>query len=268
METESPLTRLRCWLNEAEAAGVPQPAAMTLATVSADGRPSTRTVSLKRLEDEGLVFTTALWTRKAREIGTNPHVSLLFHWPALGRQAHIAGRAELAPRALAEDLFGERPLLHRLQALVSRQGEIIDDIALLRRRLREMQAELAAEQVACPEDWAAVRVKPEAVELWEEAASEVLTVFGTWNAALDAAGLPRRLSSRWASADVIGALRAWAAAQGRLPRPSDWRHATPGEHPDRSTVRRLFGSWEAALQAAGSTSRPQRGAARHETRNA
>ena len=74
------------------------------------GQPSARTVTLKRIEDEALVFTSALWTRKAQEIEANPQVALLFHWPALGRQVHITGEAALAERALAEELFAERDL--------------------------------------------------------------------------------------------------------------------------------------------------------------
>ena len=65
-------------------------------------------MTLKRLEDDSLVFTTALWTRKAREIEANPHVALLFHWPSLGRQVHLTGEATVAERALSEELFAER----------------------------------------------------------------------------------------------------------------------------------------------------------------
>jgi len=163
-----PLAILDSWLDDARKADVPAPRAMTLATVDPDGRPSARTVSLKRLEDDALVFTSALWTRKAREVEANPRVALLFHWPELGRQAHIAGTATLAERALAEELFAERDPAHQLQTVVSRQGEPIDDLDAIRDRL----AHLAATQEtapACPEDWGAFRIRPEAIELWSEA---------------------------------------------------------------------------------------------------
>ena len=87
---------------------MPASRAVAFVTVGAGARPTARTVSLKRLEDRALVFTSALWTRKAREIAENPHVALLFHWPSLGRQVHVAGDAVLAERALAEELFAER----------------------------------------------------------------------------------------------------------------------------------------------------------------
>ncbi len=159
---------LERWLAEAADAGAPAPAAMTLATVDGDGRPSARVVSLKRLEPEALVFTTGLWTRKAAELRANPRVALVFHWPALGRQARVEGRAELAERELAEELFAERQRSHQLQTLVSRQGEAIEDLGALRARLDELKAEAGAQPVPCPAEWGAVRIRPDVVELWSE----------------------------------------------------------------------------------------------------
>jgi pyridoxamine 5'-phosphate oxidase len=165
-----PIAELGAWIEEARARGLPHPAAASFVTATRDGRPSARTVTMKRLESEGLVFTSALWTRKAREIEENPHVALLFHWPEIGRQAHLAGTAALAERELAEELFAERDPLHRLQTVVSRQGEPIEP-----EKLEEMRAGLAhlaeVEETPppCPQDWGAVRVVPEVVELWTEA---------------------------------------------------------------------------------------------------
>lgn len=163
-----PMQALERWLEDAADAGVAAPNAMTLASVAGDGRPSARVVSLKRLEPEGLVFTTALWTRKAAELRANPRVALVFHWPTLGRQARIEGRAEVAERGLAEELFAERPRSRQLQALVSRQGEVIEDLGALRARLDALKAELAENPIPCPADWGAIRVGPEVVELWSE----------------------------------------------------------------------------------------------------
>lgn len=165
---DDPLGVLDTRLREAREAKVPAPAAMTLVTATTDGRPSARTVSLKRLEEEALVFTTALWTRKAREIESNPQVALLFHWPSLGRQVHITGRATLAERGLAEELFAERDLAHRYQTIVSRQGEPIDDLNLLRDRLGHLN-KVQETAPACPQDWGALRVHPDSIELWREA---------------------------------------------------------------------------------------------------
>jgi pyridoxamine 5'-phosphate oxidase len=162
-----PIAELGGWIGEARAAGVAKPASVAFVTVGADGRPSARTVTLKRLEDDALLFTTALWTRKAREVEANPHVALLFHWPSLGRQAHVAGEAVLAERPLAEELFAERDLFHQLQTVVSRQGEPIEDLGPLRDRLAHL-VEVQETAPACPPEWGALRVRPEAIELWRE----------------------------------------------------------------------------------------------------
>lgn len=167
-QVSAPLELLGQWLNEAEDAQAPTPRAMTLVTATKDGRPSARTVSLKRLEDDALLFTTALWTRKAQEIEANPEVALLFHWPTLGRQAHINGSAVQTDRPLAEELYAERDLLHQLQTVVSRQGAPIDNLDPLRARLAHL---VAVHETAppCPAEWGAIRVRPHAIELWEEA---------------------------------------------------------------------------------------------------
>jgi pyridoxamine 5'-phosphate oxidase len=167
-----PLNELREWIEEARAEGVPQPGSVAFVTVGAEGTPSARTVNLKRLEDDALVFTSALWTRKAKEIEANPHVALLFQWPALGRQAHITGEAAIAERALAEELFDQRDLLHQLQTVVSRQGEPIEDLDPLRARLGHL-AEVQETAPACPPDWGALRVRPDAIELWSESPDRI-----------------------------------------------------------------------------------------------
>lgn len=165
---KDPIQLLAGWLDEADEAGVPAPMAMTLATASGDGRPSARVVSLKRLEDGALIFTTGLWTRKAEELRDDPRVAAVFHWPTLGRQVRIEGSAEVAGRALSEELFATRPRDHQLQALVSRQGETIDDIGLLRTRLEALRSEIRDRPIACPDDWGAVRITPDVIEFWTE----------------------------------------------------------------------------------------------------
>jgi pyridoxamine 5'-phosphate oxidase len=163
-----PLIELASWIEEARAEGIPQPASVAFVTVGEGARPSARTVTLKRIEDDALLFTSALWTRKAREIEANPQVALLFHWPALGRQVHITGVATLAERALAVELFAERDPFHQLQTVVSRQGQEIDDLDELRDRLAHL-AQVQETAPVCPKDWGALRIRPETIELWREA---------------------------------------------------------------------------------------------------
>jgi pyridoxamine 5'-phosphate oxidase len=168
----APLRLLERWLAEARAAGVLEPGAVAFVTVGEGGRPSARTVLLKRVEEDALVFTSALWTRKAREIADNPHVALLFHWPPAERQVHVAGRAAVAERELAVELFAARDPSHQMQTLVSRQGEPIEDIESLRARHAHLLNHMEAPP-ECPPDWGAIRVVPEAIEFWRQAADRM-----------------------------------------------------------------------------------------------
>jgi pyridoxamine 5'-phosphate oxidase len=164
---KTPLRLLDSWLADARMAGVPEPGATAFVTVGEDGRPSARTMLLKRLEDDALVFTSALWTRKAREIEAKPSVALLFYWPSVGRQVHIAGRAIVAERELAMELFAQRERSHQVQTLVSRQGEPIEEIEPLRTKHAHLM-EAMESSPECPPDWGAIRVVPEAVEFWTQ----------------------------------------------------------------------------------------------------
>jgi pyridoxamine 5'-phosphate oxidase len=169
---EKPLAMLERWLEEARASEERAPMAMAFVTVAANARPSARTVTLKRIQDGALVFSSALWTRKAQELSANPHVALLAHWPLLGRQVHITARAEIGERALSQELFDERPLAHRIQALASRQGETIDDLESVRQRHAHLLQVTEADP-PCPPDWGAIRVIPQAVEFWTESADRI-----------------------------------------------------------------------------------------------
>jgi pyridoxamine 5'-phosphate oxidase len=165
---QGPLELLADWLVEAREAGTQEPGAVAFVTVGASGRPSARTVLLKRLEDRALVFTSALWTRKAHEMEANANVALLFYWPAIARQVHVTGQASVAERDLAVELFSERDLSHRVQTLVSRQGQPITDVDELRARHAHLMDVLEAPP-ACPQDWGAIRVVPDTVEFWTQA---------------------------------------------------------------------------------------------------
>jgi len=103
-EPDDPLLKLNRWIGNARDAGLPSPASVAFITANLDAQPSARTVSLKRIEPDVLIFTTALWTRKARELDENAQVALLFHWPSLGRQVHVMGEAVLGERELAVEL--------------------------------------------------------------------------------------------------------------------------------------------------------------------
>lgn len=164
---DEPFSLLRSWLDHARAVGVPAATTMALTTVSRDREPSARIVDLKRLEKDALVFTSALWTRKARDIDATKRVAALFHWPQLGRQVHVAGQATQTDRQLSEELFASREPSHRLQTLASRQGEVISDLGPLRERLEQLSQVYKDREVPCPADWGAFRLAPAAIEFWE-----------------------------------------------------------------------------------------------------
>jgi pyridoxamine 5'-phosphate oxidase len=171
-----PLEELQVWVDEARAEGVPAPVACTFATVDGEGRPSARTVSLKRIDPDALVFTSALWTRKARDIEANPHVAIVFHWPELGRQAQVHGTVTIGSRDLAAELYANRDPLHQLQTVVSRQGDPIEpeDLDTMRDRLTHL-ADIQETAPRCPDDWGALLVTPDAVELWQESPDRLHT---------------------------------------------------------------------------------------------
>jgi pyridoxamine 5'-phosphate oxidase len=146
---------------------------MTFVTCGADGRPSARVVSLKRIESEAILFTTSLWTRKATELAADPNVAAVFFWPAQGRQVSLEGTASMAERQVSETLFAERPPSHQLQTLASRQGEEIQNLDEIRDRLRRIGAAAGERRVECPDDWGAIRISPSRVEFWEEAADRI-----------------------------------------------------------------------------------------------
>jgi pyridoxamine 5'-phosphate oxidase len=171
-----PLRELGAWIEEARAVNLADPAACTFATVDGEGRPSARTVTMKRVDSDVLLFSSALWTRKGRDIDANPRVAIVFHWPELGRQVQVVGTVTVGSRELAAELYSDRDRMHQLQTVVSRQGEPIEqeELEAMRDRLLHL-AEVQEAAPACPDDWGALLVTPEAIELWQESPDRLHT---------------------------------------------------------------------------------------------
>ena len=127
----NPLQQFDKWLREAIAAQVPEPNAMTLATASAEGRPSTRVVLIKGYDARGIVWFTNYDSRKGRELAANPHAALQFHWVELERVVRIEGRVELASAEESDAYYATRPLDSRLGAWASPQSQVITSRAVL-----------------------------------------------------------------------------------------------------------------------------------------
>ncbi len=162
-----PLRQFAAWYREAEAADVPFPHAVALATATPQGRPSVRMVLMKDFDERGFSFYTNYGSRKGRELGTNPHAALLFYWHPLGRQVRLEGLVEPLPEDESDAYFSTRPLGGRLAALVSRQSEPIESRAGLEERFRELEARYADGEPVRPEHWGGYRLAPERYEFWQ-----------------------------------------------------------------------------------------------------
>ncbi len=162
-----PFDQFGQWFEEACASGIPEPNAMSLATVGADGRPTLRTVLLKKWDRDGFVFFTNLESRKARQIAENPNVALLFPWLALQRQVAITGPAERLPTAEVLAYFITRPLDSQLAAWASPQSRVISARALLEAKWEEMKRKFREGRVPLPSFWGGYRVRPRDFEFWQ-----------------------------------------------------------------------------------------------------
>jgi pyridoxamine 5'-phosphate oxidase len=162
-----PILQFSRWFDEAVFAQVPEPNAMTLATVDAGGRPAARIVLLKGVDARGFVFHTNYDSRKGRDIGANPRVALVFFWPELERQVRVEGRAERVDAKESDDYFGARPRASQLGAWASPQSAPIADRRTLEARFAEAEARFASQNVPRPANWGGIRVAAERIEFWQ-----------------------------------------------------------------------------------------------------
>ncbi len=161
-----PFDLFRAWLGAAIEAGLAEPNAMVLATADASGRPSTRHVLLKELDNAGFVFFTNLRSRKAAEIAVNPAVSLCFPWFAMERQVVVTGTASEVSRDEAAAYWSTRPRESQLGAWASEQSSVIGSREELERRAAAV-AERFTGEVPLPEFWGGFRVTPDSIEFWQ-----------------------------------------------------------------------------------------------------
>jgi pyridoxamine 5'-phosphate oxidase len=160
-----PLATVQQWWDDAVAAGLGEPAAMTVATASPDGAPSARMVLLRGLDDRGLVFYSNRHSAKGRELAANPRAAAVLHWQPLGRQVRVSGPVVEVSARESDDYFATRPRGSQLSAWASPQSEVIDD----RRTLEDAVAALEQtypDAVPRPPWWGGYRIVPEVVELW------------------------------------------------------------------------------------------------------
>ena len=161
-----PIAQFSRWFDEAITAQVPEPNAMSLATVGTDGRPSSRIVLIKGYDQSGFAWYTSYGSRKGRELQKNPHAALLVHWVELERQVRIEGRVAQLAGADSDAYFDSRPLGSRLGAIASAQSDPIADRDALEARFTATEKAFGTEPVR-PANWGGYRLQPDYLEFWQ-----------------------------------------------------------------------------------------------------
>ena len=167
-ELESdPIVQFEKWFREAWDENYPMPHAMSLATASAEGLPTVRTVLLKGYDPHGFVFFTNYGSRKAKQISNNPQAALLFPWVRLGRQVTVAGRVEKISKSESVQYFLSRPRGSQLSAWASAQSTVISSRAILESAFATVKRRFADGEVPLPDFWGGYRVDPDSIEFWQ-----------------------------------------------------------------------------------------------------
>ncbi|MEQ8523526.1 pyridoxamine 5'-phosphate oxidase [Gracilimonas sp.] len=164
---KNPFKQFGLWMEEAVKSEVPEPNAMTLATVDANHKPHSRIVLLKGLEDDSFIFYTNYVSDKGKELEQNPNASLCFMWLELERQVRIDGKVEKLPKEESEAYFQQRPYKSQLGALASNQSAEVPNRAFLEKKFEELEKKYPEGKVPMPETWGGYRVIPEAIEFWQ-----------------------------------------------------------------------------------------------------
>jgi pyridoxamine 5'-phosphate oxidase len=161
----NPFHQFDKWFHHAIDIKLPEPNAMTLATVGKDGQPSARIVLLKSFSRHGFIFYTNYESRKGKQMQENDKVSLLFWWQE--RQVRIEGVVNQVDRAAAETYFHSRPKGSQIGALVSPQSQVLENRNILEERFKELEHEYRGKEVPLPENWGGYIVTPNLMEFWQ-----------------------------------------------------------------------------------------------------
>src|SRR5829696_3799028 len=162
-----PVKQFQLWLDDAIAAKLPLPEAMTLATATPDGRPSARMVLLKQVDHDGFVFFTNYRSAKAGQLDANPYAALVFYWAQLNRQVRVEGGVTKTSAQESREYFQTRPRESQIGAWASAQSEVISGREVLEQRTQELETLYSDREIDCPEHWGGYRVKPEQIEFWK-----------------------------------------------------------------------------------------------------
>lgn len=172
MVASEPLLQFQTWLSEALQKGIPEPNAMTVATVGADGRPSTRPVLIKGLDERGIVWYTNYDSRKGHDLEVHPFAALQFHWVELERVVRIEGEVEKVSPQESDAYFRSRPLAHRIGAWASHQSRAIAGRGEIMARAAEYGLKFGLNPPRPPQ-WGGYRLKPAYWEFWQGRSSRL-----------------------------------------------------------------------------------------------
>jgi len=162
-----PITQFKTWFDQALQADLHEATGMTLATVTAEGKPCSRIVLLKSFDRDGFVFFTNYNSKKAEELANNPWASLTFWWDKLERQVHILGKVEKIDAASSEQYFNSRPRGSQIGAWASPQSQELANREELQQSIQAMTEKFEGKSVPCPEHWGGYLVRPERIEFWQ-----------------------------------------------------------------------------------------------------
>jgi pyridoxamine 5'-phosphate oxidase len=162
-----PIKQFQLWFEDAVSAKLPLAEAMSLATVTPDGRPTARMVLLKQVDADGFVFYTNYQSAKAKQLEINPYAALVFFWPQLERQVRIEGKVSRTSAEESSAYFKTRPRESQIGAWASPQSEVITAREVLEQRARELAELYCDREIDCPSHWGGYRLKPDRIEFWK-----------------------------------------------------------------------------------------------------
>jgi pyridoxamine 5'-phosphate oxidase len=164
---QDPVEQFRIWFDQAVAANLLEPNAMTVATADSKGNPSARILLLKGFDESGFSFYTNYLSDKGKILGENPKAALVFFWGELERQVRVSGEVVKTSREESEAYFHSRPRNSQIGAHVSQQGQVIADRREIEARQVELEKEFEGKEVPLPDYWGGYRLVPSSVEFWQ-----------------------------------------------------------------------------------------------------
>lgn len=170
LETEvdtNPILQFQSWFEQTLEAELPEPNAMTLATINGEGKPAARMVLLKGVDQEGFAFYTNYLSRKGQDLAQTPWAALVFWWAELERQVRIEGQVTKVSDQETDSYFYSRPRGSQLGAWASEQSQVIGERTILEQRLQTLEQQYQDQPIPRPPHWGGYRLKPDLIEFWQ-----------------------------------------------------------------------------------------------------